>query len=129
MRRFEAIGVIELQYYTVAVEVLDHVCKATAVEFLTSENYLGGKLVTLIVGGSVSDVTEAIQVARMVCQNKQDNPLKMAIAITNPHLEIMKYIVATEKSEAPVAENGKQPSAKTADARKRKLTTKTTEEE
>ncbi len=99
MERVEAIGVIETQYYPVAVEILDQICKGTNVKFLTSENYLGGMLVSLIVSGSISDVNEAITIAKQVCQNKANNPLKMAIAITNPHPEILKYINPTERQE------------------------------
>lgn len=93
MRKFEAIGVVETQYYTVAMELLDHMCKSTGVEFLSSENYLGGRLVSLIVAGSVSEVTEAVEVARRVCQHKEGHPLKMALVISNPHPEILKYII------------------------------------
>lgn len=93
MEKIETIGVIETQYYTVAIEILDQVCKGSNVTFLTSENYLGGMLVTLIVSGSTSDVHEAISIAKQVCQNKPNNPLKMAIVISNPHPEILKFIL------------------------------------
>ena len=96
MNRYEAIGVIETQYFTIASEILDAVCKGANVEFLTSENYLGGRLVSLIIGGSVSDVKAAIEIARQVCEGKPGNPLKMALAIMNPHEEIMKFIVPAQ---------------------------------
>jgi ethanolamine utilization protein EutM len=99
MRKFEAIGVVETQYYTIAMELLDHMCKSTGVEFLSSEKYLGGRLVSLIVAGSVSDVTEAVEVARRVCQNKEGHPLKMALVISNPHSEILKYIIPADDQE------------------------------
>ncbi|RXJ04173.1 BMC domain-containing protein [Anaerobacillus alkaliphilus] len=97
MERIESIGVIETQYYPVAVEILDQICKGTNVQLLTSENYLGGMLVSLIVGGSVSDVNEAVAIAKQVCQDKENNPLKKAIAISNPHPEILKYILPAPK--------------------------------
>lgn len=96
MNRYEAIGVIETQYFTIASEILDAVCKGANVEFLSSENYLGGRLVSLIIGGSVSDIKAAIEIARQVCEGKPGNPLKMALAIMNPHEEIMKFIVPAQ---------------------------------
>lgn len=107
MNRYEAIGVIETQYFTIASEILDAVCKGANVEFLTSENYLGGRLVSLIIGGSVSDIKAAIEIAEQVCEGKPDNPLKMALAIMNPHEEIMKFIVPAQlaaDAEAAVTE-------------------------
>lgn len=94
MKRYEAIGVIETQYFTVAMEILDHVCKTANIEFLSSEKYLGGRLVSLVVGGSISDVTEAISAARLVGESKQNSPLKKALIITNPHEEILRYIIS-----------------------------------
>ncbi|WP_017754436.1 BMC domain-containing protein [Calidifontibacillus oryziterrae] len=100
MKKYEAIGVIEAQYFATAMELLDEICKASNVEFVTSENYLGGRLVTLIVGGSIPDATTAIRLAKQICENKPKNPLKMALVITNPHSEILKFIVPS-KIEGP----------------------------
>lgn len=93
MSRYEAIGVVETQYYAVAMEMLDCMCKQANVQFLTSENYLGGRLVSLIVGGSIPDVAAAIDAAKRVNETKDNKPLKMALTITNPHEEILKYVV------------------------------------
>lgn len=98
MKKFEAIGVVELQYFTYAAEILDKMCKTANVEFLSSEKYLGGRLVSLIVGGSISDVQLAIEAAKESCQTKQNNPLKMALMIPNAHPEILKFIIS-EKSD------------------------------
>lgn len=97
MKQYEAIGVVEAQYFAVAMELLDEMCKSANVEFLASENYLGGRLVSLIIGGGFSDVTAAIEVVKQVCQQKESNPLKMALVISKPHSEIMKYILPTTK--------------------------------
>lgn len=93
MTQYEAIGVIETKYFAVAMEMLDQVSKSAGVEFIASHNQLGGKLVSLIVGGSISDVTMAIATAKQVNQTKQDQPLKNAVVITNPHPEILKYAI------------------------------------
>ncbi|WP_349237131.1 BMC domain-containing protein [Bacillus sp. REN3] len=102
MIKYEAIGVIETQYFAVASEILDKVCKGANVEFLSSEKYLGGRLVSLIVGGSVPDIEAAIDIAKRVSEDKPGSPLKMALAITNPHEEIMKYIIPG-RGETPAA--------------------------
>ncbi|MFD2445384.1 BMC domain-containing protein [Bacillus sp. CGMCC 1.16607] len=93
MKKYEAIGVVETQYFSIAMELLDQMCKSADVEFLTSEKYLGGRLVSLVIGGSVSDVTVAVDVAKQLAEQKSGNPLKMALVITNPHMEILRYIV------------------------------------
>ena len=107
MRKYEAIGVVEAQYFPVAMEILDSMCKAANVEYVASEKYLGGRLVTLIVGGGVSDVTTAVETAKQVCEGKQHHPLKMALVISNPHAEILNYLVPKAKPEQP-----KQPKPK-----------------
>lgn len=106
MKKYEALGVVETQYFTVAMELLDSICKSADVEFLTSENYLGGRLVTMIFGGRISDITVAIETAKQTASKKEKNPLKMAIVITNPHPEIMKYIIPAQL--APAIEENKQ---------------------
>lgn len=96
MKKYEALGVVETQYFTIAMELLDAICKSSDVEFLASENYLGGRLVTLVFGGSVSDITVAVETAKQVASEKANNPLKMALVISNPHPEIMKYIISSQ---------------------------------
>lgn len=128
MIKYEAIGVVETQYFTVAMELLDSICKAADVEFLTSENYLGGRLVTMIFGGSISDITVAIEAAKQAANQKASNPLKMAIVITNPHSEIMKFIIPASLEPAldepsrlknePVIEENKATKAKKTTKRK-----------
>ncbi|WP_407272703.1 BMC domain-containing protein [Radiobacillus sp. PE A8.2] len=93
MKKYDAIGIIETQYFPVAMEILDNVCKAANVEFLSSEKYLGGKLVSIIIGGKISDVSTAIEVAKQTGARKPGNPLKKALVITNPHEEILKFVV------------------------------------
>lgn len=102
MKQYEAIGVIETQYFTRAMAFLDDVLKVADVEFLTSENYLGGRLVTLIIGGSVSSVDVALDVVRQNAGKQGDNALKMALLITNPHEEIMKYVVPKKVNKKKV---------------------------
>ncbi|GAB2569037.1 BMC domain-containing protein [Gracilibacillus alcaliphilus] len=97
MKHYEAIGVIETQYFAVAMEMLDQAVKTSDVEFLSSQNSLGGKLVSIIVGGSIADVQLAVEQAKQVNNHKQGQPLKNAVVITNPHPEILKYVVPEPK--------------------------------
>lgn len=119
MRKYEAIGVVEAQYFPVAMEILDSMCKAANVEYVTSEKYLGGRLVTLIVGGGVSDVTTAVETAKQVCEGKQHNPLKMALVISNPHAEILNYLVP--KAQPEQAKQPKQPKPKKGKNKKQEI--------
>ncbi len=96
MKKYEAIGVIETQYFAIAMDLLDHMSKTANIEFLSSEKYLGGRLVSLIIGGSIADVSEAVRVAEQVGESKPGDPLKKALVITNPHEEIIRYIVSPE---------------------------------
>ncbi|MCM0649231.1 BMC domain-containing protein [Clostridium swellfunianum] len=98
MKQYEAVGIVDVKYYTLALQVLDAMCKASEVEFLGSEKALGGRLVTIIVGGSISNVQAAVEAAREVCEGREDF-LKNAVVITRPHEEIMKFIVKNEVSK------------------------------
>lgn len=120
MKNYEALGVVETQYFTVAMELLDQMCKSSDVELLASENYLGGRLVTLIIGGSFSDVDVAVQAAQRAAENKVNNPLKMALVISNPHSEIMKYIVSSQPNVA--VEDTELESVKTENSKGKKKT-------
>ena len=59
----KSLGLIEVPSVTAAVDCLDIMCKTADVEFVTWERKLGGRLVTVIVQGSVSAVTEAVEAA------------------------------------------------------------------
>lgn len=89
---YEALGVVEVLYFTTALKLTDAMCKSSDVKLLTSENTLGGKLVTIIVGGSISSVNAAIDAVRLAVQGREEL-LKNAVVISRPHEEIMKFIV------------------------------------
>jgi len=101
MKSYEAIGVVEAQNFTTALELVDEMCKTSHVQFLGAEKYLGGRLVTVIVGGSIANVTAAVEAARAVCDKKPKNPLKMSLVIPKPHAEILKFIIPSQ-AEAEV---------------------------
>ena len=83
-----SLGLIEVPSVTAAVDCLDIMCKTADVEFVTWERKLGGRLVTVIVQGSVSAVTEAVEaaVAQAVI-----TPVSHAV-IANPHEETMRIV-------------------------------------
>lgn len=56
-------GLVEVSGVVAAVESLDAMCKAANVSLVTWERKLGGRLVTLIVEGEVSDVKAAVEAA------------------------------------------------------------------
>jgi len=79
MKKYEAIGVVETLYFAVALEMLDEMLKTSNVEFISKESTLGGKLVTLFVGGSISEVKNSIEVVKRLGEEKHAKHLKNAI--------------------------------------------------
>lgn len=83
-----SIGLIELPNLADAIQALDVMLKTADVEFLTWEKKLGGRLVTIIVQGSVSAVTEAVAAAK----HRAAGNIVAAAVIANPHEETMKLV-------------------------------------
>ena len=59
----QAYGFFEIPSVTAAVVAIDMMCKTAQVELVTWEKKLGGRLVTIIIRGDVSAVTQAIETA------------------------------------------------------------------
>jgi microcompartment protein CcmL/EutN len=85
-----ALGFLEVSGTVAAIEALDAMLKTADVKFLTWEKKLGGRLVTIIVKGSVSSVAEAVESGK-VRANQITKTVASAV-IANPHEEIMKMI-------------------------------------
>lgn len=83
-----ALGFFEIQSTTAAISALDIMCKTANVEFVTWEKKLGGRLVTVIIRGSVSDVKQAIEAATQGAIKKP----AATVVIANPHEEIIKLV-------------------------------------
>ncbi len=84
-----AIGLLEISGLVAAITGLDAMAKAAEVNLIHSEKRLGGRLVTLIIKGSVSAVKAAIEAGV-----KASEPLGQVhgqAVIANPHGEIMKF--------------------------------------
>lgn len=85
----KAIGILEISGFTASVVALDAMCKAAEVHLLHKEERLGGRLVTLVVAGSVSAVKAAVEHG---C--KTAAPVGEVFGtevIPSPHPELLKF--------------------------------------
>ena len=88
-----SLGFVEVSGVVAAVDALDIMCKSADVTLVTWERKLGGRLVTLVVTGSVSAVTAAVENACAQCIKK---PCASAV-IANPHAETVKLVELSAK--------------------------------
>ena len=84
----KAYGFVEVSSVTGAVDLLDLMLKTADVEFLTWERKLGGRLVTVIIQGDVSAVTQAVETA--VARGKI-KPVALFV-IASPHELTVKMV-------------------------------------
>ena len=120
-----SLGFVEVSGVVAAVDALDIMCKSADVTLVSWERKLGGRLVTLIVTGSVSAVNAAVENACARCIKK---PVAHAV-IANPHPETYRLAMLSaqrlEKKNAekeapetqaaePAKEKVKAPAKKTA---------------
>ncbi|MBR2404586.1 MAG: BMC domain-containing protein [Clostridia bacterium] len=85
----EAIGLLEIEGLVAAIEGLDAMVKAANVRLVHSEKRLGGRLVTIIIAGSVSAVDAAIAAGEAAADRIGNIYGKEVIA--NPHAEVIKF--------------------------------------
>ena len=90
--RHNAIGVIEVTYYSNTVAVMDRMLKASNVEIISFHKALGGKMVRGVVSGETSAVEAAVDAAENCRELIGSENLKVAVCIGNPHPEIMKLM-------------------------------------
>lgn len=83
-----AYGFFEVPSTTAAIDAIDIMCKTANVELVTWEKKLGGRLVTIVIQGSVSDVKQGIEAAQKQAIKK---PAATAV-IANPHEEIVRLV-------------------------------------
>ncbi len=84
----KSLGLVEVSGVVAAVDALDIMCKSSNVSFVTWERKLGGRLVTIIVTGDVSDVTEAVECVKRSCVT----PPCASYVIANPHEETQRMV-------------------------------------
>lgn len=90
--KINAIGVVEVSFYTNAVTVLDEMMKASNVELVSCHKKLGGRMVHSIVAGETSSVNAAIEAANNAKSIVGEDNVKVAVTISNPHPEIIKLL-------------------------------------
>ena len=90
-------GLIEVSGVVAAVDSLDAMCKAADVSLVTWERKLGGRLVTIIVEGYVSDVKAAVEAAKNIC-------------LVNNHIMASSGVIAApcEETRKQVARSAKR---------------------
>ena len=88
-----SLGFIEVSGVVAATSALDVMTKSADVEFVTWERKLGGRMVTVVITGSVSDVTEAIECAK----KNAVYPIMASNVIANPHDETVRMVQLSAK--------------------------------
>ena len=111
----KSLGFVEVSGVTAAIDALDIMCKSADVSLVSWERKLGGRLVTLIITGSVSAVQAAVDSAAESCIKR---PCAVAV-IANPHPETVKLAELSAKR----LEKASKPKTQTA---KKKTTAKPT---
>ena len=86
----KSLGLIEVSGVTGAIDCLDIMCKSADVSLVTWERKLGGRLVTLVVEGTVSAVQAAVD-AGVVAANEVGN-VKLYEVIARPHPDVMAFL-------------------------------------
>ena len=86
----KAIALLEVQAMTAAIEGLDAMLKAADVRLIHVEKRLGGRLVTVVVDGSVSAMTAAAEAGREAAARVGN--VKLCEVIARPHPEITKFL-------------------------------------
>ena len=86
----EAIALLEVQALVAAIAGLDAMVKAANVKLIHVEKRLGGRLVTVVVEGSVSDVTAALEAGKVAAA--QVGNVKLAEVIARPHPDVISFL-------------------------------------
>ena len=89
----KSLGFVEVSGVVAAIDALDIMCKSADVSLVSWERKLGGRLVTLIVTGSVSAVNAAVENAAAGCIKR---PCATAV-IANPHPETVRLAELSAK--------------------------------
>ena len=104
-KNFSAIGVVEINFFTNALIALDEMLKASDVHLVSCEKKLGGRMVTMIVGGDTSSVNAAIEAVYATGGRIGEKNIKVAVAISNPHPEIKRLLNLAEDKQDNQAQN------------------------
>ncbi len=132
-----SLGLVEVSALGNAIIMVDEMLKVADVEFVATERKLGGRLVTVVVKGSVSAVKASVDAG--VENAKANGCYKASQVIARPHPEIFKFLhldveevkpnseaAATHVGAVPSEKADKKPAAAKSAPRKRRTTTKST---
>ena len=86
----EALGMVETRGLVAAIAGLDAMVKAANVKLIHVEKRLGGRLVTVVVEGSVSDVKAALEAGKVAAAEVGN--VKLAEVIARPHPDVMSFL-------------------------------------
>ena len=86
----KAIALLEVQAMVTAIVGLDAMIKAADVKLIHDEKRLGGRLVTVVVEGSVSAVQAAADAGKAAAAEVGN--VKLCEVIARPHPEVMKFL-------------------------------------
>ena len=86
----KAIAFLEVQALVAAIAGLDAMVKAADVTLIHVEKRLGGRLVTVVVEGTVSAVEAALAAGKAAAEEVGN--VKLCEVIARPHPEIMKFL-------------------------------------
>ena len=92
-----SLGLVEVSALGNAIMMLDEMLKVADVEFVSVERKLGGRLVTIVVRGSISSVTASVEAGKRFADSI--GCLKAAEVIARPHPEIFKFLNLEKKEE------------------------------
>ena len=85
----KAIALLEVQAMSAAIEGLDAMLKAADVRLIHVEKRLGGRLVTVVVDGTVSAVTAAAEAGREAAARVGNVKLCLTLKSPNSCIQIM----------------------------------------
>ena len=86
----KASALLEVQALVASIAGLDAMCKAANVSLIHVEKRLGGRLVTVVVEGSVSAVTAAAEAGAKAAA--EVGKVKLCEVIARPHPDIMRFL-------------------------------------
>ena len=90
--KYNAIGVVEVNFYSNAVVVMDEMLKAADIEVISCHKKLGGRMVHSVIAGQTSSVDAAVKRAKQAESMVGEGNVKVAVTISNPHPEIIRMM-------------------------------------
>ncbi len=89
LSKASSIGLLEVQGLVASIEGLDTMLKAANVRLIHTEKRLGGRLVTIVVTGSVSDVAASVESGKNLASRL--GKVYGCEVIARPHDEVIKF--------------------------------------